>query len=40
MCSFTRSLIPMLKVEPKAGAEVTFPVRGAITYEKKLFGTE
>ena len=40
MCSFQKSLISMSKVQPKAGAEVTFPVRGPTTQEKKQFGTE
>ena len=39
MCSFPTS-ISMFRVQPKAGAEVTFPVREPTTQEKKQFGTE
>ena len=37
MCSFPRSLIPMFKVQPKAGTEATFPIQGPATQEKKIF---
>ena len=37
MCSFLRSLISTFNAQPKAGADVTFPVRGPTTQEKKIF---